>query len=399
MGKNLKGKEIGKGFRQRPDGRYEVRFTVGGESRSLYNNSLTELRKQHKQELAKAGKEVKVSCNSVCETQEDAYSTVSAWFDRWFSVYKFRTLKESSAITMSQAFNNVFRERIGERRLSSITNIDVQIAVNCSIDSGMSVKTAKNAFSCLKDSLDVAIGAGIITRNPCIGVVFPKTQSNQAAKAPRFLTEKEQTDFLLAAEDSWYKEMFYIMFLTGMRAGEIGGLTWDDVDFYHSCFNVNHTLMCVYMNGAKIQKLTAPKTVSSYRMIPFMGEALQMMLAQKKKQEAITQKLGTEDRGGLGKLVFTTTRGTPCSRAVIEREVKLIVKKINDEATDGSVFERMHPHTIRHTFCSQCFRKGIAPKIVQQYMGHSSIDMTMNIYTHVTENDMYSAAEKFGNAL
>jgi len=100
----------------------------------------------------------------------------------------------------------------------------------------------------------------------------------------RFLTREEQNKFLAEVEFNWYKKMFYIMFLTGMRIGEVGGLKWSDVDFENKCININRSLSCQYEYGNKVMLLTTPKTHNSYRKIPFFGEAEEMYKSQKKNR-------------------------------------------------------------------------------------------------------------------
>lgn len=70
------------------------------------------------------------------------------------------------------------------------------------------------------------------------------------------MTADEQNKFMEAARDNWYKEMFYIMFNTGLRVGEVGGLKWADIDFDNKCINVTQALSCNYCKGEKKQFLT-----------------------------------------------------------------------------------------------------------------------------------------------
>lgn len=118
------------------------------------------------------------------------------------------------------------------------------------------------------------------------------------------------------AEGNWYKEMFYIMFLTGMRIGEVGGLKWEDVDFKNKCINIQRSLSCQYEEGIKTVRLTKPKTFNSYRKIPFMGEAEEMFLSQRKKQEILKKELGQryKSKDEYEDLVFVTSLGSPVFR-------------------------------------------------------------------------------------
>lgn len=128
-------------------------------------------------------------------------------------------------------------------------------------------------------------------------------------------------------------------------------------------------------------RLLAPKTHNSYRKIPFFGEAEEMFLKQKEKTDHLKKALGNRWRatGEYADLVFVTTMGSPVLRYHAEKEIKKVVKEINEQEAFESVqeqrephyFEDMYPHAIRHTFCSRCFEADMQPKVVQSIMGTS----------------------------
>ena len=106
-------------------------------------------------------------------------------------------------------------------------------------------------------------------------------------------------------------------------------------------------------------------------------------------------------------LVFTTTLGSPCVRYIVQKEIDKIRKRMDMEDAVRAIkenrkpvkFRYFHPHTIRHTFSTRCFENGIEPKVAQKLLGHSSITVTMNTYTHVMEDKMGDEISKFGYAL
>ena len=200
-------------------------------------------------------------------------------------------------------------------------------------------------------------------------------------------------------QDSFYYELYYIMFNTGLRAGEVGALMWEDVDFTNKCIHVSKSLMCQYEDGNKILRVTTPKTVNSFRTIPFLGKVEEAFITQKKKQDELKRDLGGRWRSAeFGNLVFTSTMGSPIIRHLLEKDINKVVKTINSirlmEATrtgsEYEEFERVHPHAIRHTFCSRCFECNMSPKVVQTIMGHAFYSTTMDIYTHVSQNKLES---------
>lgn len=223
------------------------------------------------------------------------------------------------------------------------------------------------------------------------------------------MSQDEQNRFLLQVENNWYKEMFYVMFFTGMRIGEVGGLKWNDVDFKNKSININRSLSCEYHEGVKTIRLTTPKTHNSYRKIPFMGEVEEMLLSQKKKQDRLRKELGKRYRsdGDFADLVFVTSMGSPVLRYHAEKECKKVVKAINEQEAFESVkeqrepiiFKDVYPHAIRHTFCSRCFQLNMNPKVVQTLMGHQHYSTTIDIYTHVMEQDINEEVCKMESAI
>ncbi len=146
------------------------------------------------------------------------------------------------------------------------------------------------------------------------------------------MTQEEQNTLLNEVEDSWYKEMFYFMCLTGVRVGELGGLKWSDIDFSKKIIMIRRSLSCSYYNGVKREVLVSPKTVNPTRQIPFFGEMEEILKSQRKKQDKLKQELGDRWRGGeeFRDLVFTTGMGSPCSRYIVEKEIKKTIKRIRE---------------------------------------------------------------------
>lgn len=397
MGKDLKGKELGVGLYQRKNGLYEAKATIDGVKINLYNSSLTKLKAEFKEAKENASSAMSVKCKKI---------TLNEWFEEWFATYKKPYIKETSIVPMTSKFNNTFGRLLGDMRLQSIMNVHVQNAVTQLVSEGRANSSVREALGTITRCMESARNNRIIDLNPCFDIQVP--WENQNVKR-RFLSPEEQEKFMEAAEFSWYKEMYYVMFHTGLRVGEVGGLKWEDVDFENKCFNIRQALACNYNKGVKVQKLTTLKTQNSYRKIPFIGQVEEMLKTQKAKQNGIKKDLKERYRsqGELESVVFCTTMGSPITRYVAEKEINKVVDAINYEESVDAVregrepveFEKVYPHALRHTFCSRCFEKGIPPKVVQQLMGHAHYSTTMDIYTHVTEDTLEKEMDKFKEAM
>lgn len=393
MGKDLKGRELGVGLYQRKDGRYEAKATVKGIKIDIYDNNIANLKKA----FAKAKAEAK---NGISVRFENA--TLDEWFEFWFDTYKAPTIKGKSIRPMKNKYKSTFGKKIGHRKIRDLKNLDFQLALNELLETDIAVSSIREALGRVTACLASAMNNGLIHTNPCYDIVVPWEPEEPLR---RYFTVEEQNRFLQVARTTWYWEMFYVMFCTGLRIGEVGGLKWDDVDFGNKCFHINQALQCDYVDGVKTMEFTTLKTPNSYRTIPFMGGVEDILKTQKEKQEKEKKRLKHRWRGQneFSTLVFTTSMGSPITRYIGEKEVNKIVNTINMQEAFDSVqegrepieFEHAYPHAIRHSFCTRCFECGMNPKVVQGLMGHARYSTTIDIYTHVMGVTYDTEAEKF----
>ena len=399
MGKDLTGKELGRGFSQRPDGRYEARAVVNGKKIDIYNMSLPALKKSFEEEKAKLLRDEK-------GIRPDL--TLKSWFDEWFDKCKSRQLKsEISRKTYKRRVDNTYIKILGNKLLKDISQMNIQDATNELADIGnYSSRGLSEALSQLRECFDSAIANKIIVFNPIVGISI--RDENEAMKERRVLSHWEQDALLKATETSYYREMYRILLLTGMRIGEFSGLQWSDVDFQRKKIHIRRSMQTGYLDGKKILELTTPKTANSYRDIPFFGDVEQFFKDWKKKQDVYKKKLGSRWRAdpSLGDLVFTTTFGSPVTRYNIIHDMKRVEDNINlnesraafIEGREPRVFEHIYPHAFRHTFATRCFEKGLDPLVIQNIMGHANYSTTVS-YTHVLEDKTNEAVLKAGDLL
>ena len=400
MGKDLKGKELGRGLSQRPDGRYMGRAQIEGHSITLYDRKLKDL----KAKLAVAVDEAKRS--KLLPGVDGKSVTLSEWFEEWFVKYKAPMLKDGGSPSYKRKFLNYYGTRIGSKPLADIRQIHVQTAIADMLKEGRTSRSVREATGILQSCVEAAIANGLMFLNPVLGVMIPKCEKVER----RVLTVEEQEIFLgyLKATKSWYEEMYKFMLLTGMRIGEVGGLQWEDVDFTSRFIYVKRSLTYQYEDGKKIMRLTSPKTENSVRKIPFFGETREVLEKQFEKVKRKREDLGKRWRQPeeYGNLVFLTSMGSPIGRYSIESDMRYVTQQINDmlktEALySGGIpknFERVHPHALRHTFATRCFEKGMTPRAVQEIMGHANYNTTVS-YTHVLDDIKSKEAERVGEFL
>lgn len=244
MGKDLKGKELGRGLSQRPDGRYMGRAQVEGQPIVIYDWKLKDL----KAKLAIAVDELKRS--NLLPGVDGKSITLSEWFEEWYTKYKAPTLKDGGSPSYKRKFLNYYGTRIGSKPLADIRQLHVQTAIADMLEAGRSSKSVREATGILQNCIEAAMANGLMSINPVVGVVIPKCEKVER----RVLTVEEQEIFLdyLDKTKSWYEEMYKFMLLTGMRIGEVGGLQWEDIDFTNKFIYVKRSLSYQYENGKKL---------------------------------------------------------------------------------------------------------------------------------------------------
>lgn len=383
MGKSLSGKELGQGISQRKDGRYQARFMNRfGKRQTIYGKTLSEIRQKLRNEQYEDEKKLNVVSSDM---------TLNEWFDVWMETCK-KNCRNTTRSNYTCSYNRV-RESLGWRKLNNLNLIVMQQAFN-------ELKTdtsRKDTRRILIDMYNKAIDADLVLKNIPMQV-NPIVSKDSNQEEPRVLTLEETEWFLEIAEHYRYYNPFCLALETGMRIGEILGLKWSDIDFANQTIHVNRTLVYVTCKdenhpkyGKRINEFHDPKTEKGKRRIPMTLRAYQILKRQQQWKNQIIAK-GKLPRVGFEDLVFVTTRNGPVS----QNDTDLVMKIISDRiAEKHEGFKPLTPHTLRHTFATRCIERGMNPKTLQIILGHSSVNITMNLYCHVTEETLFAEMEKF----
>ena len=180
-----------------------------------------------------------------------------------------------------------------------------------------------------------------------------------------------------------------------MRVNEALSLTWDDVDFENKKIIINKTFARKNkLVSDKHHFIQTPKSKTSKREIPLCDSALKLLLKVKER-----------NNNSNTQWVFCTRNGTTISSIYLGVSLQKLIIKLNKEeeknvaeqSREPITFPKITPHSFRHTFATRCFESGINGKIVQKYLGHSSMAMTMDLYTHVDEDLMAANISKIDN--
>lgn len=392
MGKDLKGKELGKGLNQRKDGRYQARFTTLNGKRVEKNfDKIKEARNWLDEEKHKLNL---LNSNNI---------TVDEWFNYWIRNYKEGIVADNTKKNYSNRYEYNIKKTIGDMELTDVKQIHCQQVLKKMIEDGKyAYGTIELTAITLHALFKSAFENGYIVRNPADSLKIKKRDINDDENDKRVLTRNEQKEFIQYAKKSIYYNAFSLVLETGLRAGEIGGLQWSDIDFESGFLYVKRTLLQDSKKGGFY--FGVPKSKTSKRKIPLTENAKAILYDQQKLQYKLKNqsiKWHNEWNG----LVFTTINGNPVGASTFRITMIRIVKNINkDREADAlgktyNIFEHCYMHSLRHTFATRCIEKGVQPKTLQKILGHSSIQITMDLYVHVTDEHLEEELDKMNIAI
>ena len=246
------------------------------------------------------------------------------------------------------------------------------------LSGGLSAQTVRHHHTALHKALQTAVEWGLIFRNAADAVRAPYVQRADM----QTWNEDDITRFLDVAKDSPYYALFYTALFTGMRRSELLALRWSDLDLLLCHVYVSRSLHV--LRGGKVV-FRPPKTAKGRRMIALSPSAVSVLRKHKEKQEMerlfLGKTLTNED------LVFSHFDGTPLlPNTVTHAWIKMV---------RGAGLKAIRLHDARHTHASLMLKQGAHPKIVQERLGHSSIQITLDTYSHVASGLQEAAAERF----
>lgn len=391
-----KGRGLPQGITQRSDGRYQAKYTYNGKRYTIYGTDL--------KEVCRKLRDAKYEMDHGIYTRPEKI-TVDSWYKTWLKEYRENVVRETTIIGNRKCYRHVGPE-IGHMKLQAVRPEHIQRILNKMKREGYSGGYIDNTRQTMNMMFHQAQMNGIIIINPVERSVLPRTEGRKENPRRRALTEQEQKTFLecVSKRKPFYADIFYVGFSTGMRVGEINGLEWEDIDFERMEIHVNGTMIKV---AGKNYYKGPVKTGESRRTIPMLPEIARRLRKHRIEQAELRMMMGDrwEPVKGLEHLVFTTMFGKPLMTLSVGRYIDATVNAVNRaeekkaaaEHRKPELMETFCPHSMRHTFATRALERGIPPKVVQGYLGHSTIDITLNIYTHVTAELEREEIKKIAN--
>lgn len=252
----------------------------------------------------------------------------------------------------------------------------------CDGEGALSPRTVRHHHVTLHGALESAVKWGLLLRNPADGVSPPRYQRPEC----HTLSEDDVHTFLEAARQTPYFALFHTALYSGMRRSELLALRWSDIDLLLCQIYVTRTLH--HLRDGDIV-FRAPKTAKGRRMIALSPSAVSILREHKEKQKLDRAMLGIPLKDD--DLVFSDLEGRPLLPDTVTHAWIKLVRRIG--------LKGIRLHDARHSHASLMLKAGTHPKIVQERLGHASIQITLDTYSHVAPGLQEAAAESFDKLL
>lgn len=318
--------------------------------------------------------------NGLPSNQSDGFRdpTFEELASLWLENYK-TTVKPSTFENVRSKVEKMTEEHFKGLKLKQISVTYCQKIV---IELSKSYVLYNHYLSVINRIFKYAVLMDVINSNPFDKVIKPK--SRQTQRKGNFLTKEELKEFLKLAQSatlSYFFPLVHLMSYTGLRQGEALALKWSDIDFENKKITVNKTAARI----KEKQTLQTPKTKNSKRVISIDSATLSILKSWKKDQIKIYFKNGKHFEGDEN-FIFTNQRG---EWVHIHNFIRYFKRFIADHG-----FKTITPHGLRHTHASLLFSAGVEPKNISDRLGHSTVQITLDLYTHITEEQRSDTVDK-----
>ena len=363
-------------IRKRADGRWEGKYSLGYDPKTgkLIRKSV----------YGKTQKEVRLALSKiVSEMDSGTYAEpskmkVSQWLDEWLASYTMN-IKPATKSAYEEHIRVHIKPSLGDIPLKQLSTRDIQqLYTNLLKERELSPKTVRNIHGVLHRTLEQAKLLGYIRVNPADAAVTPRVEKKQVET----LDAEDIGKFLAAIRGTKYEYPLFVAVFTGLRQGELLGLTWDCVDFEHGMLLINKQRNRV--KGDTEFRFASLKNDKA-RVLTAADEVMEVLKLQKERQTAWAAALG-DGWSNPDHLVFTTEFGRYINNKILYQNFKRIMRKLGKPD--------LRFHDLRHTYAVNSLRAGDDIKTVQENLGHATASFTLATYAHATLGTKRESAKR-----
>lgn len=356
-------------MKKRADGRYCKQIFIGYSSngkrkfKTIYGKTIKEVEKKERELRDSLEKGFAIDDNNIA---------LGEWADMWLNVYK-SNVEYNTYVMYENAIKKHIKPELGIIQLKNLKSIHIQKLLNSLINEEH-YRTAEVVKLTIKQILKQALIEGYIHRDitASIKIVTKK------APEKRTLTRKEIEAIKNASLSPKQRVFIDIMHYVGLRRGEALALQKDDIDIFKKIIKVNKSL-CHKENDAFIKD---PKSRAGYRNVPIPN--------------SIIKELATYIQNLNSNILFPMNNGNYMTKSSFRKFWDSILSCLNEQMEENA---HITPHIFRHTYATNLYRSGIDEKKAQYFLGHSSIQMTMDIYTHLDKHQLTDEIDKLNDYL
>jgi integrase len=364
-------------FRRASDGLWVGRVDLGhAEGKRVRKTVYGKTERECRAKLDTVKRAAELGVNVTAERR-----TVATWLAEWLEIKRADGTRPATLRSYRWLVDSHVTPAVGRVQLDKLTPLDVRRLIAAAQSAGLSPASVRHVHGLLRNALAEAERLDLVPRNVAKAVKAPPAPHRRF----RPLRPEEARRLVEVLRGDRLEAVFACGLMLGLRRGEILGLRWADVDLDGATLDVRQTLQRVDGSLAFVPA----KTARSHRRLPIPPRLVAILRRHRARQAA--------ERAGLGEawtetgLVFTSTVGTPLEPRNVNRRFDQI------RAAAGLPWLRLHD--LRHAFASMLFTEGVPARTVMELLGHSTIQLTMNTYTHVMPETQRDAVIRLDHLL
>jgi len=312
-----------------------------------------------------------------------AQQTLNEYLDRWLETAAKPKVRPKTLLGYRNILDCHIRPALGARPLSKITPLEVQQVFHDMQDKDLSARTIEYARMILKQAFKQAIQWRLLTFNPCDGVPIPRRERREM----QALSPEQARRFLAVARGTRHGALFELAITTGLRPSEYLALKWEDIDFERGTLSVVRSLDAEPGGGYRLEET---KTRNSRRVVKLLPGVLSALVEHRQAQQRQPEEAG--ERWREQGFVFTNEVGGPLDGHNLARRH---LRRILEEAG----LPQIRLYDLRHTAATLALSAGVPVKVVSEMLGHSSVALTLDVYSHVLPHMQEDAARRMAALL